>query len=137
VTVDTDDFVYAVAYAKALRGGDAAAAARIADDYLRYMVEVFSFFEDVSRRVTGREIAQVLLLHANTLNADRFGALAEALVRRGYRFVPLAQALDDPAYRLRDEFVGAPGNSWFNHWEVTAGRKPEPTPKPPQWISTR
>jgi peptidoglycan/xylan/chitin deacetylase (PgdA/CDA1 family) len=137
VTVDNDDFVYAAAYAKALRGGDAAAAARIADDYLRYMLEVFSFFEEVSRRVTGREIPQVLLLHANTLNADRFGALAEALVRRGYRFVPLAKALEDPAYRLSDEFVGAPGNSWFNHWEVTAGRSPVPTPKPPQWISTR
>jgi hypothetical protein len=111
-----------------------AAAARIADDYLRYMDEVFSFFEDVSRRITGREIRQVLLLHANTLNADRFGALAEALVRRGYRFVSLAEALEDDAYRLPDKFVGAPGNSWLNHWEVTAGRKPVPTPNPPEWI---
>ena len=137
VTVDNDDFVYAAAYARALRDGDAASATRIADDYLRYMDEVFSFFEEVSRTVTGREIPQVLLLHANALNADRFGALAEALVRRGYRFVPLAQALEDPAYRLPDDFVGAPGNSWLNHWEVTAGRKPVPTPAPPAWITAR
>lgn len=136
VTVDSDEFVYAAAYAKALRRGDTAAATRIADDYLRYMEEVFTFFEEVSRRVTGREIAQILLLHANTLNADRFDALAEALKRRGYRFVPVAQALEDPAYRLRDEFVGAPSNSWFNHWEITAGRPPVPTPKPAEWIST-
>lgn len=135
VTVDNDDFVYAAAYAEALRRGDAASAARIADDYLRYMDEVFSFFEDVSRRAVGREIRQVLLLHANALNADRFGAVAEALTRRGYRFVSLAEALEDPAYRLPDEFVGAPGNSWFNHWEVTAGRKPVPTPRPPEWIT--
>lgn len=134
VTVDNDEFVYAAAYAKALRLGNAAAAARIADDYLRYMDEVFSFFEDVSRRVAGREIPQILLLHANTLNADRFDALAEALSYRGYRFVSLAQALEDPVYRLPDEFVGAPANSWFNHWEVTAGRPPVPTPKPPEWI---
>jgi peptidoglycan/xylan/chitin deacetylase (PgdA/CDA1 family) len=137
VTVDNDDFVYAGAYAKALRAGDPAAAARIAADYLRYMTEVFTFFEVVSRRVTGREIRQVLLLHANTLNADHFDALAEALLRRGYRFVTLAHALEDPAYRLPDTFVGAPGNSWFNHWEITAGRKPVPTPKPPEWISAR
>jgi peptidoglycan/xylan/chitin deacetylase (PgdA/CDA1 family) len=137
VTVDNDDYVYAAEYAKALRRGDGAAAARIADDYLRYMDEVFSFFEDVSRRVIGREISQVLLLHANTLNADRFGALANSLKRRGYDFVSLAKALEDPAYRLPDEFVGAPGNSWFNHWEVTAGRKPVPTPTPPEWITTR
>lgn len=134
VTIDNDDFVYAQAYAQARRRGDGTAAARIAGDYLRYMDDVFAFFEAVSRRVIGREIPQILLLHANSLNADRFGALAEALVRRGYRFIPLAQALEDDAYRRRDEFVGAPANSWFNHWEVTAGRKPVPTPRPPEWI---
>jgi hypothetical protein len=101
------------------------------------MDEVFSFFEGVSRRLIGREIPQILLLHANSLNADRFGAVAEALVQRGYRFVSVAQALKDPVYRLPDEFVGAPSNSWFNHWEVTAGRPPVPTPKPPDWIRTR
>jgi len=137
VTMDNDDFVYAAVYANALRRGDAAAAARIAEDYLRYMEEVFSFFEEVSRRVLGREIPQILIVHANTLNADRFGAVAETLARRGYRFVPLAQVLEDPAYRLLDEFVGAPSNSWFNHWEVTAGRPPIPTPAPPPWVSTR
>ena len=134
VTVDSDEFVYAAAYARALRRGDAAGAARIAGDYLRYMDEVFSYFENVSRRVAGREIPQILLLHANALNADRFDALAEALRVRGYRFVSVAEALEDPVYRLPDEFVGAPGNSWFNHWEITAGRPPVPTPRPPAWI---
>lgn len=135
VTIDNDEFVYAAAYAKALRRGETAVAVRIADDYLRYMDQVFTFFEGVSRRVTGREIPQILLLHVNTLNADRFDALAEALRQRGYKFVSVAQALEDPVYRLRDEFVGAPANSWFNHWEITAGRPPVPTPKPPEWIS--
>jgi peptidoglycan/xylan/chitin deacetylase (PgdA/CDA1 family) len=49
VTVDNDEFVYAAAYATALRRGNTADAARIADDYLRYMEQVFTFFEDVSR----------------------------------------------------------------------------------------
>jgi peptidoglycan/xylan/chitin deacetylase (PgdA/CDA1 family) len=120
VTVDDDDYIYAAVYANALRRGDRAAAARIGDDYLRYMDEVFSFFEGVSRRIVGREIRQVVLLHANTLNADRFGAVAEALA--------------DDAYRRPDEFVGAPGNSWLNHWAVTAGGNPIPTPAPAEWI---
>ena len=135
VTLDNDEFVYAAAYAKALRSGNKRVALHIANDYLRYIDQVFTFFEDVSRRVTGREIPQILLLHANRLNADRFDALAEALRQRGYTFVSVAQALEDPVYRLRDEFVGAPGNSWFNHWEITAGRPPVPTPKPPEWIA--
>jgi peptidoglycan/xylan/chitin deacetylase (PgdA/CDA1 family) len=135
VTIDNDEFVYAAAYARALRRGDTIVAGRIADDYVRYMDQVFTFFEDVSRRATGREIPQILLLHANSLNADHFGALAAALRRRGYTFVSVAQALEDPVYRLRDEFVGSPGNSWFNHWELTAGRPPVPTPRPAEWIS--
>ena len=118
----------------ALRQGDAATAARIGDDYLRYMDEVFTFFEGVSRRVLGREIPQVLLLHANTLNADRFDALASALMRRGYRFISLDEALQDKAYRLPDTFVGAPDNSWFNHWEITVRRDPIPTPRPAEWV---
>jgi peptidoglycan/xylan/chitin deacetylase (PgdA/CDA1 family) len=137
VTMDNDDFVYAAAYARALGRGQTAVAERIADDYVRYMAEVASFFERTSQRVLGREIPQVLIVHANTLNADRFGAVAEALQRRGYRFIPLAEALKDPAYRLPDAFVGVPSNSWFNHWEVTAGRAPVPTPAPPPWIATR
>jgi peptidoglycan/xylan/chitin deacetylase (PgdA/CDA1 family) len=134
VTVDNDDFVYAAAYASALRRGDTATAARIGDEYLRYMDEVFVFFEAVSRTVLGREIPQVLLLHANTLNADRFDRVAASLVRRGYRFISLDEALQDKAYRLPDTFVGAPSNSWFNHWEITAGRDPVPTPRPVEWI---
>jgi peptidoglycan/xylan/chitin deacetylase (PgdA/CDA1 family) len=56
VTMDNDEFVYAAAYANALRAGDATGAARIADDYLRYMVEVFSFFEEVSLELSGRPV---------------------------------------------------------------------------------
>lgn len=135
VTIDNDEFVFAVAYDAALQRGDAATAAKIADEYVRYMEQVFSFFEDVSRRVTGREIPQVLLLHANTLNADHFARVAEMVVDRGYRFVSLEEALKDPAYQLPDDLVGSPGNSWFNHWEITAGRKPVPTPAPPGWVA--
>jgi hypothetical protein len=108
----------------------------VADDYLRYMDEVLGYFEDVSRRVSGREIPQVLLLHVNSLNADRFDQLADAIVRRGYRFISLAQALDDAAYRTPDRFAGAPGNSWFNHWQVTAGGPPIPTPPAAAWVNT-
>jgi len=61
--------------------------------------------------------------------------VAEMLVGRGYRFVSLEEALEDQVYQRPDDPVGAPGNSWFNHWEVTAGRKPVPTPAPPAWVA--
>src|SRR5712691_7537705 len=69
VTIDNDEYVYAFAYADARRRGDDALAARLGADYLRYMETVCAFVEDGSRRLLGREVRQVLLLHANALNA--------------------------------------------------------------------
>jgi peptidoglycan/xylan/chitin deacetylase (PgdA/CDA1 family) len=134
VTIDNDDYVFAAVYADALRRGDAEGAGRVAVDYLGYMERVFAFVEEVSRRLVGREIPQVLLLHANSLNADHFGALAERIAARGYRFATLEEALRDAAYGLPDDYVGAWGISWLHHWEITAGRKRSPSPDPPEWI---
>jgi peptidoglycan/xylan/chitin deacetylase (PgdA/CDA1 family) len=134
VTIDNDDYVYAAIYADALRRGDRAAASRIGEDYLRYMDTVFAFVEDVSRRLLGREVRQVLLVHANTLNADLFDRVADALKARGYGFIALEDALKDDAYRLPDDYVGRWGISWLHHWELTSGRKRSPSPDPPDWV---
>ena len=134
VTIDNDEYIYAAAYADARRRGDAAMAARLAEDYLRYMESMFSFIEGVSRGLLGREIPQVLLLHANALNADRFPQLATIMKARGYRFVTLEEALRDEAYRRPDTYVGQWGLSWLHHWEITEGGKRSPSPDPPEWV---
>jgi peptidoglycan-N-acetylglucosamine deacetylase len=134
VTVDNDEWIFAFLYADALRRGDGALAERIAADYLETMERVFAFIEATSHALLGREPAQVLLLHANQLNADHLGELLDAVARRGYRFVTLDQALDDPAYARPDDYVGAWGISWLHHWEITEGRKRSPSPDPPAWI---
>lgn len=135
VTIDNDEWIYAAVYADALRKGDSAAASRIGADYLRYMLQVVEFIEGVSRGLLGREVAQVLLVHANQLNADHFGALAKRVADRGYRFVTLEEALRDPAYARADTYVGAWGISWLHHWEITEGRRRTPAPDPPDWIT--
>jgi len=134
VTIDNDEWIYAAVYADARRRGDEAFAAKVAADYLRYMDGVFAFFEDVSRRLVGREIAHVLLLHANALNADTFATLAKAITARGYRFVSLETALADPVYSRPDTYVGEWGISWLHHWELTEGRPRSPSPDPPDWV---
>jgi peptidoglycan/xylan/chitin deacetylase (PgdA/CDA1 family) len=136
VTIDNDEYIYAAVYADALRRGDTDAASKIGADYLRYTETICEFIEDVSRRLTGREIRQILLLHANALNADSMDRLAQVMEARGYRFITLQQALQDEAYRLPDTYVGAWGISWLHHWELTAGRKRSPSPDPPAWVMT-
>ena len=49
---------------------------------------------------------KVLLLHANQLNADSMPELLAMMRRRGYQFVTLETALQDPAYRLPDRVCG-------------------------------
>jgi hypothetical protein len=121
VTVDNMDWLFARAYAEALRRGDAPAAAAIRAEYVPYMERMFEFFEAYSREVVGREFPQVLMLTAGALNADSFTELAAMLRRRGYSFVTMEQATKDAAYRLPDTYTGVRGDSWIARWAVTKG----------------
>jgi hypothetical protein len=98
------------------------------------MAEVFAFYEGLSRSVLEREPPQVLLLHANALNADWLDELATMIAARGYRAVTLDEALRDPAYALPDEYVGPRGPSWLERWARTRGIDPGTPPAVPEWV---
>ena len=119
VTIDNDEYIFARAYDYSTARGDAAAARRVADAYVPYMEAKVAFFERNSRELFDREIRQVLLIHANMLNADRFGDLASMFERRGYRFITLERALEDPAFQSADTFAGASGITWIHRWALT------------------
>jgi Asp-tRNA(Asn)/Glu-tRNA(Gln) amidotransferase A subunit family amidase len=134
VTVDNDEYLYALAYDRARARKDRALAERLGRDYLRYMGEIFDFYERLSRRLFGREIPQVLLLHANALNADYLDELAAMTSARGYRAISLDQALQDEAYRTHDGYVGDRGISWLQRWAITRGEDPGAQPPIPNWV---
>ena len=134
VTFDNDDFAFALAYDNAVAAGDSALAQRIVTGYLRYMSDTVAFYERLSDRVLGREPTQVLLLHANALNADHLDSLVEMLRGRGYAFVTLERALEDPAYAQPDEYVGRSGLSWIQRWAITRGEDPGTQPPSPEWV---
>jgi len=134
VTIDNDEYIYALAYFNASVEDDSALMALIGQDYIRYMAEVFEFYEELSRALLEREPTQVLLLHANRLNADYIDGLADMLRGRGYGFVSLDAALEDPAYDLPDAYVGRMGLSWLMRWAVTKGEEPGEQPEVPEWI---
>jgi len=132
VTHDNAEYLYAHAYDRA--AGDDALRARIADAYLAYMDTTAAYFEDLSRRLFGREPAQVLLLHANALNADHLGRLLDVYERRGYRFVSLDEALADPAYASADTYTGRAGMSWLQRWAITRRVRFGAEPVPDPWV---
>ena len=127
VTVDNSDYIYARAYAK-----HPAKANEIQQAYLLHIEQSVAFFEQRAREVAGSDIPQILLLHANQLNADSLPALLKMLRARGYEFVSLEQALRHPAYQLEDGYTGPGGFSWIHRWAKAKGipgtGKGEPEP---------
>jgi peptidoglycan/xylan/chitin deacetylase (PgdA/CDA1 family) len=134
VTVDNQEWVFAEAYATAKRRGDSAQIARILPAYYAHLDSSFAYYEELSQRVFRRQIPQVLLLHANEINADHLDDVAQLIRRRGYRFVSLSEALRDPAYRRADDYVGPAGMSWLQRWALAGGIKFVPEPREPAWL---
>jgi len=133
VTLDNGDYIFADVYFKAKKRGDAETAKRVADAYVPYMESVFEHFERLSRETFGREVKQVLLLHANEINADRFDELAAMMKRRGYAFVTLEEALKDPAYAEPDALYKN-GISWLHRWRMAKGMPVKWEPEVPKFV---
>lgn len=132
VTHDNGEWIFASAYARVGRRGDATAQQRIVEAYISYMEAKFDYFERESRSLFSREIPQILLIHANSLNADFFGRLAAMMKKRGYAFVTLGEALVDRAFRSPDTYTGAGGITWLHRWALTRGGRTAVLPDEPQ-----
>lgn len=141
VTVENDDEVFDAAYRCALARGDAVLMRHVLTEYLSHSERAFARSERLAYKLFGRRIRQVLQLHANVLNADALDGLARLLIRRGYSFVPLDEALEDPAYRSPDRYAGPASLTWLSRWAITRGEKSEATaiqdgPRVPDFIET-
>ena len=137
VTVDAWDWMYAGVYEDAKRRGDTTLMDQLAKDYLSYSDAMFAYAEKISKDLVGYEPKQILLIHGNWLEADHIGELIELIRKRGYRFVPLEEALSDPVYSLPDTYVGEEGTDWLDHWSITRGKPAQGHPVFPQWVIER
>ena len=139
VTIDNSEWVYGRAYALAYNDGDEELQQRIGRDYIRYMLEVVDFYEGQSEAIVGRAIPHVLLVHAYALNADWLDELLVELENRGYGWVSLEKALEDPVYeRPIDGWTGMGGITWLHRWAITEGIDRsvfEGEPEPPEWVA--
>lgn len=119
ITIDNSEWIFARAYDEALDRKDEELQARLAREYVDYMMRLVRYYEGQSKALFDREIPQVLLLHANALNAHHLGELVVSLRQRGYRFIDLDKALEDPAYSSEDTYTGPAGLTWLHRWAIT------------------
>jgi peptidoglycan/xylan/chitin deacetylase (PgdA/CDA1 family) len=137
ITMDAWDWNFAIVYDDAKNRGDTALQQEVVSGYLSYHTAVFDYYEKLSKNLLGYEPKQILLLHANNLEADHLGELLEMLRKRGYRFVTLEDALSDDAYSLPDTYVGEEGRGWIEHWAITRGQPPLGAPVFPSSMAER
>lgn len=123
VTIDNADYIFSSAYDKAFEKKDKKLMQQIGAAYIPYMEAKMDYWERQSVRLFNRELKQILLLHANFINADYFDDLAKMLKKRGYKFVTLEESLKDEAYKLPDTFTRRAGISWLHRWALEKGRE--------------
>lgn len=135
-TIDNSDYIFNAAYLKMLAKGDMQSAKRLREAYLAYTSVEIDYYAGLHRQVFGHEIPQVMLLHANRLNADLLDKILELFEKKHYKFVDLATAQSDPAYGTPDSFVSKFGPMWGYRWAKELGVRVDGNleTEPPDWI---
>ena len=135
-TIENSDFIFSAPYSRAVQRGDEAEAQRVRTAYIEYTLAATAFAEKIAPQIFGREIPQLLLLHANDINADCLEELLQRLSARGYQFITLDEAMADPAYQTKDTLVSAKGPTWLWRWMRSLGQNLSfaEDPEVPAWV---
>jgi len=119
VTLVPSDYIFSEPYDVAVARHEDAHARRLRRNWLAYLQRSISWYRQAAHALFGRDIAYVLLLHANKLNADTIDDLAAILNRNQLKAVSLDKAMRDPAYRTHDNYTGKDGIDWVDRWSQT------------------
>jgi peptidoglycan/xylan/chitin deacetylase (PgdA/CDA1 family) len=135
-TVEAVDYLFTKFYEKAIGDRKQSQADQVMTEYLQFQDRMLDWAQAFSVETFGREIPQVLLCHVNRINADAMPELLRRLRARGYAFISLDQAAQDPAYQTADNYVGRNGVSWLHRWRVALRLPPrlDGEPDPPHWL---
>jgi peptidoglycan/xylan/chitin deacetylase (PgdA/CDA1 family) len=119
VTVSNDDWKFDAEYAEAELAEDWALRYEIGQAYMEHMRASIAHWDSLGQELTGRNIRHVLLLHANRINRDYLPQILADLQERGFEFITLDHAYEDPIYRARDEWVSENGASFLENLKQT------------------
>lgn len=110
VSLDTSDWRLNEELVKLLTANPAADTAPLRKAYLAHVRQRAEAYRALSQQLQGRDIAQVLLLHHNLINALWLDDVIAQFKDMGWSIIPPEQAFQDPVYALLPERA-APGQS--------------------------
>jgi peptidoglycan/xylan/chitin deacetylase (PgdA/CDA1 family) len=126
VSVDYADYSYSGVYSRHLRSGAREKADDLFATVMSRLDESFTRAEKRSIEVLGYELPQILLIHCNEMNALTLRTTIQRIRKRGYTFVSLDEAMDDPAYKLPNLRPGGLGGGGLFNTLAAAKREAAP-----------
>ena len=135
-TIQNSDYIFNDAYLKMLEKNDDANAQKLRREYLDYTSAKIDYYAALSKKVFGYEPPQVTLMHDNQLNSDLIDQILALYEGKQYKFVTLAAAQSDRAYRTPDTYIKKIGPMWGYRWAQERGVKVNGKleTQPPQWV---
>lgn len=122
VSLDTSDWRFDELAQKMLTANPRADLAPVKALYLSHMRQRAEAYRALSQKFQGRDIAQVMLLHHNLVNALWLDDVIAQFKTMGWSIISPAQAFADPVYQLMPDRP-APGQSLLLSMGKTLGFK--------------
>jgi peptidoglycan/xylan/chitin deacetylase (PgdA/CDA1 family) len=136
ITVENYDWMFNAPYDEACRQNNQSMKKQVVEAYRTQTNQRLAHAEALANSTFARDIPQIILLHANRLNADHLDDVLRIMEERGYHYVSIDQALSDKAYETPDEYIGTQLGSWLDRWQLHFGHQieKESGPPPPAWV---
>lgn len=117
VSIDNNEWIYNRDYARAKARGKQTEMDSIALAYLKHMQGISTDYHAKGKKLTGRNVKHILLLHANPINADYLDELLSWYKSNGWEFITMDEAMTDPIYTMDGDLISEFGMSQIDKLE--------------------
>lgn len=107
VSIDTSDWYYSARLRDHLAADAQADLQPWRTAYLNHLFDRATYYDGLSRRVLGRSIRHVMLMHHNLINALFLRDVIQLFREKGWTVVDARVAFEDPVYQIQPDVLPA------------------------------
>lgn len=107
VTIDNSDWIVDERLRARLAKDPQADVRPYRDYYLKHMWDRTVYYDELSRKVTGRRVKHTLLTHFNLLNGLFLGDLMAMFKEKGWQLIDAEEAFTDPVFEAEPKVLPA------------------------------
>ncbi|MCU1265425.1 MAG: Polysaccharide deacetylase [Acidobacteria bacterium] len=107
VTIDNSDWIIDERLRIKLEKDPQAEVAPYRDFYLKHMWDRAVYYDELGRKVMGRNVKHTILMHFNLLNGLFLGDLMDMFRSKGWQLIDAEEAFTDPVFAAEPKIVPA------------------------------